>query len=313
VSLTVRCGWLWVLSVVLPIPSAYFASAASTAEFLSSLLPSYLFYVEDSGTANVLNVDEAGMKSSIINTILQATDSLGQRLLLGASWNGSTDNKVECACLFCLSWWRDWFSQYPATVRHASLSLKMYNLTLRIAVGLRLGIPIVSWHVYVCGMTIAIGGQHGLSCLFGSDRHLWDNQVNDLLCRAFFSTGTLATSKPYSLCTRDNKWLMAWCRCHRIGCHGKKLGALSGMLPVRTHLISLTSMPAVSRWTQWWRLKRRSLANILTLFLAPFAIEPALELLTKICHRISAATHHPRSTMFLCQRLSMAMQWGCLR
>ena len=70
---------------------------------------------------------------------------------------------------------------------------------------LRLGAPIVRPHVCVCGKMVTVDGLHGLSCRHGSGRHSRHNQVNDLLCRAFVSTGTLATREPHSLCTRDGK------------------------------------------------------------------------------------------------------------
>jgi len=75
----------------------------------------------------------------------------------------------------------------------------MCNSTVRIAVGLRLDAPIVSTHVCVRGKTVTVDRHHGLSCHFGSGRHSRHNQVNDLLCRAFISTGTLATGDSHSL------------------------------------------------------------------------------------------------------------------
>jgi len=87
----------------------------------------------------------------------------------------------------------------------ASVRLKMENSTVRIAVGLRLGAPVVISHVCVCGKTVTVDGHYGLSCRFGSGLHSRHNQVNDLFCRVFINTGTLATREPLSLCTRDNK------------------------------------------------------------------------------------------------------------
>jgi len=59
---------------------------------------------------------------------------------------------------------------------------KMDNATVRIATGLRLGAPIVrSWR-------------------FGSGHHSRRNQINDVLCRAFIKSCTLATRESHSLC-----------------------------------------------------------------------------------------------------------------
>ena len=46
---------------------------------------------------------------------------------------------------------------------------------------------------------------HGLSSRFGSGRHSRPNQVNDVICRAFIKSGTLATREPFSLCTGSGK------------------------------------------------------------------------------------------------------------
>jgi len=61
----------------------------------------------------------------------------------------------------------------------------MDNATVRIAVGLRLGAPIVRPHACVCGTEVAVNGHHGLSCRHGSGRQSRHNQDNDTLCRAF--------------------------------------------------------------------------------------------------------------------------------
>src|SRR5258706_130602 len=81
----------------------------------------------------------------------------------------------------------------------------MDNATVRIAVGLRLGAPIVRPHVCVCGAMMTVEGHHGLVCLRGSGRHARHNQVNYVICRAFISAGTLSTREPHSLCTHDGK------------------------------------------------------------------------------------------------------------
>jgi len=75
--------------------------------------------------------------------------------------------------------------------------LKMDYETIRIAAGFRLGAPCA--HVCVCGTTVTVDGHRG------SGRHCRHNQLNDLLCRAFTSTGTLVTREPHSFCTSGGK------------------------------------------------------------------------------------------------------------
>ena len=75
----------------------------------------------------------------------------------------------------------------------------------RISAGLRLGAPVVRPHACVCGAMVAADGRHGLSCRRGSGRQSRHNQINDMLCRAFVSSGTLATREPQGLCTNTGK------------------------------------------------------------------------------------------------------------
>ena len=81
----------------------------------------------------------------------------------------------------------------------SSVDLKVDNATVRITAGLRLGAPIVRPYVCACGAMVAVDGHHGLSCQHGSDRHSRHNQLNDLLRRAFISSGTLATRESHGL------------------------------------------------------------------------------------------------------------------
>ena len=215
----------------------------------------------------------------------------------------------------CSSGSGDWLNALPL----ACVGLKMDNATVRIAAGLRLGAPIVRPHVCVCGKMVTVDGLHGLSCRHGSGRHSRHNQVNDLLCRAFVSTGTLATREPHSLCTRDGKrpdgvtqvpWrkgrCIAWdatrfCPDTLAQSHVQACSSLAG------------SAAAVAE-----QKKSQKYADIISgVDFAPFAIETsgvwgssALNLVAELGRRLAEVTHEPRSTMFLRQRLSVAVQRG---
>ena len=63
----------------------------------------------------------------------------------------------------------------------------------------------VHTHVCVCGKTVAVGGHHGLSHRFGSERHSRHKQVNNVICRASIKSGTLAAREPRSLCIGSDK------------------------------------------------------------------------------------------------------------
>ena len=207
----------------------------------------------------------------------------------------------------------DWLNALPL----ASAGLKMDNATVRIAVGLRLGAPLVRPHVCVCGKLVNVDGLHGLSCRNGSGRHSRHNQINDLLCRAFVSTGTLATREPHSLCTRDAKrpdgvTQVPWKRGRRI--------AWDATCPdtfAQSH-VQASSVLAGSAAVAAEERKTQKYSDIISgVDFVPVAIETsgvwgqqALNLIKEIGRRIFDITHEPRSTMFLRQRISVAVQRG---
>jgi len=71
----------------------------------------------------------------------------------------------------------DWLHTFPLS----STGFKMDNATVCIAVGLRLGAPIVPPHICVYGTEVAVNGHHGLSCRHGSGRQSRHNQINEIL------------------------------------------------------------------------------------------------------------------------------------
>ena len=169
-SLPVRWGGLGVRSVVSLAPSAYLASAASTATLTSTLLPPRLRDVKDSG------IDTAMTAWSRQSANSPATTSSAQRdwddtcckIQADILLNNAVDHVARARLLAARSSGSgDWLEALPLQ----SVGLKMDNATVRIATGLRLGAPIVRPHVCVCGKTVTVDGHHGLSCRHGSGKH----------------------------------------------------------------------------------------------------------------------------------------------
>ena len=193
----------------------------------------------------------------------------------------------------------------------------MDNTTARIATGLRLGAPLVRPHVCVCGKTVAVDGHHGLSCRFGSGRHSRHNQINDVLRRAFIKSASLATREPHSLCTGSGKrpdgvtqvpWSRGRCLAWDATC--PDTFAVSHVQASSTRAGSAAAAAEVQKCQKY--------ADITTgVDFVPVAIvtsgtwgEQAIDLVKEIGRRIAEATHEPRSTAFLRQRLSIAVQRG---
>ena len=322
-SLPVRWGGLGVRGVALLAPSAYLASAASTTELTFALLPAYLRHVEDSGmaAAKTIWLRHATLPSTPTITpalptssVQRAWDDVCCKVQSDILLDNAVDQVVRARLLAARSRGSgDWLEALPLS----SVGLKMDNATIRIATSLRLGAPVVRPHVCVCGATVTVDGHHGLSCRHGSGRHSRHNQVNDLLARAFISTGTLTTREPHSLCTNNGKrpdgvtqvpWKRGRCLAWDATC--PDTFAVS-------HLQSSSSQAGSAAATAELT-KRQKYADIInSVEFVPVAIETsgvwgkeAWDLVADVGRRIATVTHEPRSTTFLRQRLSVAVQRG---
>ena len=195
--------------------------------------------------------------------------------------------------------------------------LKMDNATVRVAVGLRLGAPVVRPHVCVCGTTVTADGHHGLSCRYGSGRHVRHSQVNELISRAFTSAGTLAKLEPQSMCLGGNQrpdgvTLVPWKR-------GRCL-AWDATCPntfAQSHIQASSSQAGSAAATAEAKKVRKYASIIGGVDFVPFAVETsgvwgesARELVSEIGRRITAVSKDVRSTSFLRQRISVAVQRG---
>ena len=94
-----------------------------------------------------------------------------------------------------------WLHALPS----ANLGLRLSDEETRIAVGLRLGMPLVLEHNCVCGVQVESDGLQGLACRKSAGRHLRHSIANDLIARAFRSANTPATLEPCGLLRGDEK------------------------------------------------------------------------------------------------------------
>ena len=86
-----------------------------------------------------------------------------------------------------------------------SLDTKLDNESLRIALGLRLGVPIVVKHTCVCGSKVDVFGTHGLSCRDSGRRIPRHVVVNETIRHALVSGGVPAVLGPVGVCRNDGK------------------------------------------------------------------------------------------------------------
>lgn len=95
----------------------------------------------------------------------------------------------------------DWLYALPI----ASRGLRLDDETMRVAVGLRLGVAICEPHVCACGAHVSCRGSHGLSCSLGFGRQARHCNVNDLIHRSLNRAGIPAIKEPSGLTRSDGK------------------------------------------------------------------------------------------------------------
>ena len=206
-----------------------------------------------------------------------------------------------------------WLQALPSS----SLGLRLGDEELRIAVGLRLGAPLVRPHTCCCGQPVATNGHHGLACRRSAGRHVRHRLANDVIARAFRSAEVPADLEPQGLLRGDGKrpdgaTLIPWSR----GKHAVWDFTCPDTL-APSHLAQ-TSLAAGSAAQAAEAAKRLKYAGLGTGYsFHPVAIETlgaygkdASDLVSELGGRLTALTGDPRSLAFLRQRLSIALQRG---
>jgi hypothetical protein len=229
--------------------------------------------------------------------LVQAADTRGKARLLGVQAAGSGS----------------WLHALPSV----ALGLRLSDEEVRIAVGLRLGAPLVRAHTCVCGSTVDLEGHHGLSCRRSAGRQLRHSLANDAIARAFRSVDIPVELEPSGLLRGDGKrpdgatlipWSQGRCLIWDFTCPDTL---------AQSHLLQ-SSLAAGSAASVAETNKISKYGNLATTYrFAPFAIETlggwgpgALSLSSELGGRVAAKTREPRSTMFFRQRLDVVIQRG---
>lgn len=206
-----------------------------------------------------------------------------------------------------------WLNAHPVS----SLGTLLDNEAFRIAVGLRLGTPICAKHFCKCGFAVDELGLHALSCRFNSGRLSRHHEVNTLIKRALHSAEIPAILEPVGTSRDDGKrpdgmTLIPW-----------KLGrpavwdftCLDTMCPSHIQNTSkFVGSAALSGETNKIQ-KYQNLQNNYLFY--PLAIETfgvwgksALNFIKNIGRKMSEVNKDARSTSFLIQKISIAVQRG---
>ena len=319
-SLPVRWGGLGVRSAVMLAPSAYLASAASTATLVLKLLPSFLHHISDRSTPNAL----AAWQSAVEPAALAPVDLAATRQ---RSWDdpccqhSSTlllDSAVEDrerarlrASLTATS--GAWLQALPI----ASVGLRMDDDVVRVAVGLRLGANLCEPHTCTCGVPVDARGTHGLACKRSAGRHPRHGLLNDVVWRAMLRAQVPSCKEPAGLSRSDGKRpdgvsLIPWSRGR---CVAWDVTSPDTLAPSHLPSSATQAGSAAARAEAAKTLKYSALTT--THAFVPLAFETlgawgaeAAAFIAELGRRMAAVTGDPRETAFLRQRLSVAIQRG---
>ena len=318
-TLPVGFGGLGIRSAVDVAPSAYLASTHSSAQLIKAILP------ESLQTIPIPHVDEAkaswsaGHESEAPEDVAackqRAWDSIrtmstSQRLL-----DNAADEEERARLLAVMT--REsgaWLRALPVT----ALGLRMDDNTLRIAVGLRLGTPVCGAHqCQHCPALVNNLGRHTLSCRRSEGRHQRHTALNDIFKRALSAAHIPSRLEPTGLLRADGKrpdgvTLTPW--------KSGRLLVWDATCPdtfapsYRAHATVEPGRVAAGAEDRKEE-KYRDLPS--SHMFCPISIETmgamgprSLTLVKEVGRRIMAETGEAKSTDYLLQRLSIAVQRG---
>jgi len=315
----VNLGGLGISSAVEVAPSAFLASTFSSAELVNDVLPTALrslpppFLAEAQARWSAGHDFQApdGMAAGRQKSwaSLRAT-STAEQLLEDA------ENTDERARLLAVATKESgaWLRALPVT----ALGLRMDDNTLRVAVGLRLGTAVCGPHsCHFCGSDVNVLGRHPLSCRQSEGRHQRHAAINDIVKRGLSAAHIPSRLEPTGLSRSDGKrpdgvTVAPW----KSGC----LLVWDATCPdtfaqsYRAHAtLEPGKVAAVAEDRKSEKYRGLPSGHIFS----PVAIESlgaigpkSLTLLRELGRRISLESGDPKSTEYLLQRLSVAVQRG---
>lgn len=206
-----------------------------------------------------------------------------------------------------------WLQALPSP----QLGTHLSNDEFRIATSLRLGTTIVQPHVCVCGDKVDKYGRHGLSCSKAKGTRPRHANVNGIFQRALRSAEIPAVLEPLGCSRPDGKQpdglsLIPWAKGRSL------LWDYTCRDTFAPSYLDSTSKRMGYAAKQAENKKIDHYSDLANQFIfVPIATETtgifgklALELVKKIGSKIEMATNEKRSTSYLIQRISIAIQKG---
>ena len=318
-----RHGGLGTRSAVQLAPSAFLASAAASsglahlilpASLPASMQPPQLSYVDEAlaawsqGCQEQPPTDAAAHHQKTWDTI--RVSSIADTLFTDSSNPMHKARFLAASCKESGAW----LNALPVI----SLGLHMDNATMRISMGLRLGLPLCQSHnCQHCGAEVSQFATHGLSCRKSAGRHHRHSAVNEIIHRALVSAHVPSRLEPSGLYRSDGKRpdgvsIVPW-KCGQLlvwdaTCPNTFAPSYS---TIAAHQVGAVAQQAEDR-------KMRKYKHLDSCyFFTPVAIETSgvfgpktTEFLKELGLRLRQVSGEANSFAYLTQRLSVAIQCG---
>lgn len=321
-SLPVRLGGLGIRSSSVLAPSAFIASCHGTAALASQLLPPGVCHFTSALLASAVQCWESCAPTGYPATQPTVESHASQRAWDGPVCTAIADSLLasspappDRARLVAVRspWAGDWLQAIPV----ASLGLHLDDSAISISLGLRLGATTVHEHFCVCGAPVGRDGHHGLACTMSAGRHYRHSSVNNILHLALQSCGIPSQLEPTGLIPSSNLrpdgvTLLPWRR-------GVPMiwdfTCPDSLAPSHLSITSATAGAAAEAAEGAKAHKYSSFSPSYKII--PIAVETlgaygtsARSLVGDLGARITRSTGEHRSTLFLRQRISIAVQRG---
>jgi len=205
----------------------------------------------------------------------------------------------------------DWLQALPIS----SCGLRLDDESIRVAVGLRLGLNLCEPHLCPCGKQVDARGTHGLACKLSSGRMTRHHHINDLIWRSLSRAGIPSTKEPSGLSRADGKrpdglTLIPWQGGKNLTWDVTVADTLAAShLPSTSRVAGgAAENAAIKKESKYQDLARTFVFVPIALeTLGPFSSE-ASTFLVELGRRITTVSGDPREGAFLFQRLSIAIQ-----
>ena len=142
----------------------------------STVQPDTAFEAARAAWSNIFN------KPRSVNTASQRSwDAAGKEKDKQSVWDAASSLQDKARVLAATATHSgEWLYALPIS----ACGLRLDNEAIRVAVGLRLGLPLCAAHRCPCGAEVDPGGVHGLSCKQSAGRAARHQQLTNLIYRA---------------------------------------------------------------------------------------------------------------------------------